>query len=136
MSRIALGVLATILAVGAALVSAAQLEVSDAQRAQIEERIAPAGQHCMVGDSSCGGATAAASSGPRGGEEVYNAACVACHSTGAAGAPKYGDVAAWADRIAKGIDEPEPSHTKNRRPRKRFPTLAAGYRYMLEQGGS
>jgi len=104
MSRIALGVLATILAVGAALVSAAQLELSDAQRAQIEERIAPAGQHCMVGDSSCGGATAAASSGPRGGEEVYNAACVACHSTGAAGAPKYGDVAAWADRIAKGPD--------------------------------
>ena len=38
------------------------------------------------------------------GEDVYNAACMACHSTGAGGAPKVGDVAAWADRIAKGQD--------------------------------
>ena len=29
-------------------------------------------------------------------------ACMACHSTGAAGAPKVGDAVAWADRIAKG----------------------------------
>ena len=58
----------------------------------------------MQGDSSCGGAAVAASSGPRSGEEVYNAACMACHSTGAGGAPKVGDVAAWVDRIAKGKD--------------------------------
>ena len=45
-----------------------------------------------------------ASSGPRSGEDVYNSACMACHSTGAGGAPKIGDVAAWADRIAKGND--------------------------------
>ena len=30
---------------------------------------------------------------------------MACHSTGAAGAPKLGDVAGWADRIAKGLDK-------------------------------
>ncbi len=29
---------------------------------------------------------------------------MACHSTGAAGAPKLGDAVAWADRIAKGTD--------------------------------
>lgn len=58
----------------------------------------------MVGDSSCASAAASASSGPRSGEDVYNAACMACHATGAAGAPKLGDVAAWADRIAKGAD--------------------------------
>jgi cytochrome c5 len=29
---------------------------------------------------------------------------MACHSTGAAGAPKYGDATAWAERIAKGTD--------------------------------
>ena len=29
---------------------------------------------------------------------------MACHTTGAGGAPKLGDVAAWADRIAKGND--------------------------------
>jgi len=33
------------------------------------------------------------------GEKTYNTACVACHGTGAAGAPKTGDKAAWADRI-------------------------------------
>ena len=46
----------------------------------------------------------AVSSGPRSGEDVYNAACLACHSTGVAGAPKVGDAAAWIDRIAKGVD--------------------------------
>lgn len=39
------------------------------------------------------------------GEEVYKAACVTCHGTGAAGAPKFGDAAAWAPRIAAGYDE-------------------------------
>ena len=39
-----------------------------------------------------------------GGEEVFNMACVACHGAGVAGAPKFGDTAAWAPRIAKGAD--------------------------------
>jgi cytochrome c5 len=34
-----------------------------------------------------------------GGKEVYESTCVACHGTGAAGAPKLGDKAAWAPRI-------------------------------------
>lgn len=38
------------------------------------------------------------------GEAVYNRACVACHLAGIAGAPKFGDAAAWAPRIAKGTD--------------------------------
>jgi cytochrome c5 len=36
------------------------------------------------------------------GQKVYQQACFACHGTGAAGAPKLGDKAAWKDRIAKG----------------------------------
>jgi cytochrome c5 len=35
--------------------------------------------------------------------EIYQKTCFACHSTGAAGAPKAHDTAAWAPRIAKGI---------------------------------
>lgn len=98
MTRISLAFVALLLAF-----SASAVDLTDAQRAEIEQRIKPAGESCLVGDSSCGGAAAAAaSSGPRSGEEVYNAACMACHSTGAAGAPKYGDAAGWADRIAKG----------------------------------
>lgn len=77
-------------------------DMSDKQRAEIEARIKPVGEVCLEGDSSCGGPAVAVSSGPRSGEDVYNAACMACHSTGAGGAPKLGDVAAWADRIAKG----------------------------------
>lgn len=42
--------------------------------------------------------------GDRDGETVYTSVCAACHSTGVAGAPKTGDNAAWAPRIAKGLD--------------------------------
>ena len=33
---------------------------------------------------------------------MFNTICTACHTTGAAGAPKAGDKAAWAPRIAQG----------------------------------
>lgn len=36
------------------------------------------------------------------GKKVYDTACVVCHQTGVGGAPKVGDKAAWADRIAQG----------------------------------
>lgn len=38
------------------------------------------------------------------GEEVYKAQCLACHGSGAAGAPKFGDGGAWAPRIKTGFD--------------------------------
>lgn len=34
---------------------------------------------------------------------LYKTSCFACHSTGAAGAPKSHDVAAWQPRMAKGM---------------------------------
>jgi cytochrome c5 len=40
----------------------------------------------------------------RSGEQVYQAQCTACHASGAAGAPKTGDEAAWAPRIKTGYD--------------------------------
>lgn len=40
----------------------------------------------------------------RAGEDVYKAQCAACHEVGAAGAPKNGDLAAWAPRIKTGYD--------------------------------
>ncbi|TLD44058.1 MAG: Cytochrome c-555 [Accumulibacter sp.] len=39
---------------------------------------------------------------PRDGATVYQSVCMACHASGAAGAPKAGDKAAWAPRIATG----------------------------------
>lgn len=40
----------------------------------------------------------------RTGEQVYQAQCAACHGTGAAGAPKLGDAAAWGPRVTTGYD--------------------------------
>ena len=38
------------------------------------------------------------------GKAVYSKRCLACHGTGAAGAPKMGDSENWAPRIAQGLD--------------------------------
>lgn len=38
------------------------------------------------------------------GKATYDTVCFVCHSTGAAGAPKMGDKASWAPRIAQGMD--------------------------------
>ncbi|MFA5633278.1 MAG: c-type cytochrome [Porticoccaceae bacterium] len=38
------------------------------------------------------------------GKSVYQSKCMACHATGAAGAPKLDDKANWEPRIAQGMD--------------------------------
>ena len=38
------------------------------------------------------------------GKKVYDGLCFSCHGAGIAGAPKFGDKAAWAPRIAQGMD--------------------------------
>ena len=48
----------------------------------------------------CSSAVAFAGAAP----EKYQKSCFACHSSGAAGAPKTGDVAAWQPRMEKGMD--------------------------------
>ena len=35
--------------------------------------------------------------------DKFNRSCQVCHGTGAAGAPKVGDAAAWAPRLEKGM---------------------------------
>lgn len=47
----------------------------------------------------------AAAAAPRSVDAVYNATCAACHASGAAGAPKTGDKAAWSARVAQGNDK-------------------------------
>ncbi|HND97594.1 MAG TPA: c-type cytochrome, partial [Plasticicumulans sp.] len=57
------------------------------------------------------------------GRQVYNTVCVICHQQGVAGAPKLGDKAGWASRLAQG-----------------FPVLLEhaikGYRLMPARGGN
>jgi cytochrome c5 len=64
--------------------------------AAVDQRIAPVGQVTIA--AATGGAGVV-----RTGEQLYQAACTACHATGAAGAPKLGDNAAWAPRLAQGL---------------------------------
>ncbi len=45
-----------------------------------------------------------AANAERTGEEVYKTKCAVCHVAGVAGAPKFGDAAAWAPRAEKGAD--------------------------------
>ncbi len=78
--------------------------LTDKQRAEMEERIKPSGQVCLQGDSSCGAAMASSGGGAKSGKDIYNSSCMACHSTGAGGAPKIGDKAEWGTRLAKGVD--------------------------------
>ena len=93
---------ATMLAVITALLSLnAFANVSE----DIGKRISPVGSICMAGDPCAAAApTAVAAGGELSGADVYSANCVACHDTGAAGAPKIGDIAAWAPRIDKGVE--------------------------------
>lgn len=48
--------------------------------------------------------TTAAAGSTKSGMALYNGACMACHSTGAAGAPKLGDKVAWESRLSAGLD--------------------------------
>jgi cytochrome c5 len=48
-------------------------------------------------------APAAAPVAANAGETLFKQTCVTCHGTGLAGAPKFGDKAAWAPRIAQGV---------------------------------
>lgn len=89
-----------------AVAAGAAMAVAQSVDEQIAERIAPAGQTCMKGDECAAAAPAAAASsgGARSGSDVYSGHCAACHATGAAGAPKFGDAGAWGPRVAKGMD--------------------------------
>lgn len=73
----------------------------------IADRIKPVGSVYsatdLAGIAPAAAPVATASATPRDGETVFKSACFACHDTGAAGAPKRGDKAAWEPRIAQGI---------------------------------
>lgn len=79
------------------------IEVSEQERAEIAERIAPVGSIYLDGEAPVETASNEPS-GPRSGDQVYNTFCMACHSTGVAGAPMAGDAAAWEPRVAQGME--------------------------------
>lgn len=73
------------------------------------ERLKPTGMVCMAGEPCAGkkpgeNLSDASAAGPTTPDGIYNTYCSACHNTGAAGAPKMGDEAAWQARLAKGTE--------------------------------
>ena len=90
----------------------AKKQSDEAVVAQIAERTAPVGRVAITGQDNSslqmtssseeGAATANALPVPKNGEETFKAVCSACHAAGIGGAPKAGDHAAWAARIAQG----------------------------------
>ncbi len=60
---------------------------------QVLSRIQPVGQLAFADTTPSGNKT---------GEQVYQAVCKTCHEAGLAGAPKFGDKAAWAAPIKSG----------------------------------
>lgn len=65
----------------------------------VAARIKPVAEVTIAGEEG-GGAKASQSA-----EQIVQQYCAACHTTGAAGAPKIGDKSAWAKRIGEGLDQ-------------------------------
>ncbi len=114
-------VIAALIGVTFAIFLIAQFIAGDAQhdirantaeyQQEVLDRIKPVGTVAVVGaenatsapeESAPVVATAEPAAAPLSGQQVYNVACFACHGSGIGGAPKIGDNAAWATRIAQG----------------------------------
>ncbi len=81
------------------------------RQAEVMRNIAPVARVAVAGQDNAAlsppaaePAAAAAPVADLAGEEVYKQVCTMCHEAAVAGAPKTGDKAAWAPRIAQGTD--------------------------------
>jgi cytochrome c5 len=114
-------VIGLLVAIAIALFALARIVASQTQDKQVvedasyvknvEQRVAPFAQEAVAGQDNSAltikadagnQAGSAAPEMPKTGEALFQQTCSACHGAGIAGAPKAGDKAAWAPRIAKG----------------------------------
>jgi cytochrome c5 len=108
---VALTLFTLIVFFAARAIGAHSFEKMQSSPSAVLNRIQPFGQvrvgkpdDVVVAAAPASAAAAPAAAGAKSGEQVYNATCTACHSTGVAGAPKTGDKAAWEPRLAQGVD--------------------------------
>jgi cytochrome c5 len=115
-------VIGLLVAIAIALFALARVVASETQEKQmlveaqylkgVDERLQPFARVAVAGadNSALAIAPTAAAAGaagpamPKDGDQLFEQACKACHGPGIGGAPKAGDHAAWAPRIAKGKD--------------------------------
>jgi cytochrome c5 len=89
-----------------------QVEIYDdpAYVAAVQSITAPFSQEAVAGQDNsalvvkapAGAGPAVALAVPKTGKALFETVCSSCHGAGLAGAPKAGDKAAWAPRIAQG----------------------------------
>jgi cytochrome c5 len=82
----------------------AQTAAAGAAAAPVAAAPAPAAAAPAAPAPAAAAAPATAAADSSTGKALYSATCVACHGAGVAGAPKFGDKAAWAPRIAQGVN--------------------------------
>ncbi|MFK7794980.1 MAG: cytochrome c5 family protein [Gammaproteobacteria bacterium] len=76
----------------------------------VAERVKPVGEVYIGSVPEGAGASAVAAvptqvaAADLSGDQVYQQVCASCHTSGVLNAPKPGDAAAWAPRLAKGND--------------------------------
>jgi len=110
-----LGLTVVLIGVALTIYWHAPKETDPNQSAQVAERIAPAadvyagntGRAAMQAAAEAAAKAAAsqvAYGGTTDGKTIYGHLCTSCHTAGVAGAPKLGDKALWAPRIAQGLD--------------------------------
>jgi cytochrome c5 len=115
-------VIGILVAVAIALFALARVVAGETQEKQmisesqyvkgVDERLQPFARVAVAGQDNSALAIKPASNTPatagpampKDGNELFEQACKACHGPGIGGAPKAGDHAAWAPRIAKGKD--------------------------------
>jgi cytochrome c5 len=78
--------------------ASAGLSDNDMSWAAIMTRLSPEGVVDIEGEAKVDSARP-----ERGGSEIYQSVCVICHGSGAAGAPVFGNRAAWSARKAQGM---------------------------------
>ena len=78
--------------------------VAPVAQVSVDPNAAPAAPAAQPAAAPVAAAPAAAKAADAGnaGKATYDSACTACHTAGVAGAPKHGDKAAWAPRLAQG----------------------------------
>ena len=88
--------------------------------------VAVAANEAAAAASAAAATPAAAPAGQMtadGGKKLYDTTCVACHSAGILGAPKFGDKTAWAERLKQG-------------PQVLYTHALQGFKGMPPKGGS
>lgn len=97
-------VLAVSLAVLLGACGKQESEAPDASAPVTQEAAPPVAEAPVAPPPAEAAAPAVAAADTTHGKSVYNKTCALCHGVGAAGAPKPGDQADWAPRIAQGMD--------------------------------